>query len=238
MIGSARRPAEREDQHGGDDGGDGSGGVGEHVGGRGPQVHVAGSPSREIPGRDQIDAEADRRDHEHGPSLDVWRRREATDRFDDDRDRRDAEDDPVRRRREDLRAAVPERLAVGPRAGAEVLRPEGEAERSRVRQHVAGVGEQRQAPRQDTGYDLDDQERTGEREREQEASARDIAQVGSVPVVVVVIVIRLGAGHRRPSYYTPIGYIRRCAISDKPSRHRSAPAPPSTARRWDDARDR
>ncbi len=182
-------PTEGEDEDGCDDGGRRACRIGEHVDGGGPEIQAAGLSPREIPGADEVDDQTDGRHDEHDVGLDMGRGGESSNRFHDHRDRGDSEDDPVGRRRQDLGAPVAEGLAARPRAAAERLGPQGEPERAGVGQHMAGVRDQRQAPRPDAGSDLDDQKCAGERERDEETPSGYVAQIARVIMVVIMAAV-------------------------------------------------
>jgi hypothetical protein len=76
--------------------------------------------------------------------------------------------DPVHLGREDLDAAVPERPAPGRRSRRDGYSEEREPERGGVRQHVAGVGEEGERPRDDARRELRAHQPGDEDERDRE----------------------------------------------------------------------
>ena len=143
------------------------------------------------PRGDQVDGQAADRDRQHQPRLDLGRVAEAHPGLDEDPDRDRDQGDAVEERREDLGAAVAEGAARAPGAAGEPGGEQGDAEREAVGEHVRGVGEQRQAARDQAADDLGDEEERGQREDELQRALG----AGAVEVDRVRVVVSAGAVH-------------------------------------------
>ena len=163
LLPACREHDDRGDRHAG-----GRGEVGQDVPERGLHVEALPGRPREDPRRNQVDGEPEQCDGEHPAAEDLRRVVETPDRLDEDPDRDRDEHETVHERGEDLGALKAE-AAVG-RGGTrgEPGRTECKAQRPDVSEHVAGVGEQREAARQQPGDDLHDRVRGREAEHERE----------------------------------------------------------------------
>ena len=92
--------------------------------------------------------------------------------FEEDPDRRQRQRDPVRERRQHLRAAKTVRARARAGLRCDPLREDREPQRRRVREHVARVGEQREAVRPPPHAGLHQHEERGHHEGRDEPPQR------------------------------------------------------------------
>ena len=131
----------------------------------------------------RVDGEPDEGDHEHPAAEDLRRVVEALDRLPDDPRAHQHERQAVDERREDLRPLEAEAATWARRALGQGQRDEREPDRDDVRDHVAGVREQREAAREHAADDLDDREH-----QRQDRRTSDERAARGAPVVVRVAV--------------------------------------------------
>ena len=184
-------PAGGEDDQGGEDHPGRAEQVGDHVAEGGRDVEALARVPLQDPRGDQVDDQPGDRDRQHQARLDLGRVAEPGPGLDEDPDRDRDQGDAVEERREDLGSPVAEGAARAPGAGGEPGREQGDAEREAVGEHVRGVGEQRQAARDQAAGDLGDQEQRGQREDQLQGALG----AGAVEVDRVRVVVSAGAVH-------------------------------------------
>ena len=131
---------------------------------RSADVQALAARSREQRRRRDVDDDPDAGECEHEPTVDVRRRDEAPHRGVDDPEADEDERDAVRERGQNLDAPKAERPAPARRAPRDRGGDKRERKRGRVREHVPGVGEQRERARDDPDRDLGDEQADDERE--------------------------------------------------------------------------
>ena len=154
-------------------------------------VQAAALGARQRPRGGDVHHGAGRADDDDDPALDVGRVGQAADRADREHAGQDEERGAVDLGAQDLRAAQAERERPAGRPRRQRGRHEREAERAGVRDHVRGVGEQRQRSGDEAADDLDDHERRDEPERDPEPAAVGVGVDPAVRVAVVVVVVRV-----------------------------------------------
>ena len=122
--------------------------------------------ARELPGGDEVHADADQGDDEDHAALCGQRRDEPPNGAVDDQAGEDEQRRTVRLRGEDLGAPQPERPVAVRRLGREPQHEERHRERARVGEHVRRVGEERERVREDASDDLAGHEGEDQRERQ------------------------------------------------------------------------
>ena len=98
------------------------------------------------------------------PEATAWRIGEPSPRFEEDEDRKPDQQHRIDGGRHDLEPEEPERPGVGGRPAGDPHRAEREADPGDVREQVAGIGEQREAARNQGPGDFDDE--NGQRQAE------------------------------------------------------------------------
>ena len=129
-------------------------------------------------GGDDVDERTDRADDEDDAALDLGGLDQAADPLDQHPHGDPDQGRPVDERGEDLGAA---HAVAGPPSGGAPGEPAGaerEPDGQRVREHVPGVGDERQAPRDDAAHHLDDGEGDEHREDGRERALPAAAFLG------------------------------------------------------------
>ena len=161
---------------------------------------------REQAGGDEVDDQPASGHRQHPAPFDFGWLPPALHRLRDHPHRGDAEEDRVGEGRERLRPPRAVGAPVRARAAGDALRDEGEGEGAGVGQHVAGVGEQREAVGEEAAGDGG-----AHREERQDERGPDAALGGPRHSVVV----RLG----RSRFAFPLHPPRLVIMTEKPCHH-------------------
>src|SRR5215207_448452 len=178
-------PAREDDNGRGDDCADRAEGVCEHVAHRTLYVQALAPCPEEDDATCQVDDEPERGHEQHRPTEDLCWFPKARVGLDEDPDRDYNERDPVGEGGEDLGPPVAEAFVRGSRPLGEPCGEEGEPEREVVREHVPCVGEQGEAPRQESADDLHC--RKARRQDEHHGERAAVTLAGTQAVVMFVM---------------------------------------------------
>ena len=141
-------------------------------------MRLAREPAWRRKALDQVDEQADGRDRQHRDAGDRMRRTEPLPGLGEDVAGHRRQHQGVGECGEDLDPVVP----VGPAGRWPTLRElhggQGQDQAGDVRQHVAGVGEEREAAGEEAGRDLDGQESAGQPEDDREPAPAGVMGVG------------------------------------------------------------
>jgi hypothetical protein len=143
---------------------------------------------------DGVPDQPDRPDHEHAEAVHVRGMRQAHDRLDDHEHRDDDQRDAVGERRQDLRAVVAEGAPSAGGARRHGRREQRETDGADVREHVPGVGHERDRVEQDGAHHGGHDEQQIDRESHNHARPVRFAPMG-VGVTRVAMRMRMGMMH-------------------------------------------
>ena len=166
-----RRPAGRQDHDGSDARRDRAEQVADHVQARRRHVQVAAVAALEHAQHGQVGQQAEHRDAEHGAACDFARRLEALDGFPEDPGDHGEQRQRIDEGGEDLHPVMTAGARSADGALADARSEPGQREGGGIRQHVPGVGEQRERAREQSADDLEHHERRRDGERPAETAS-------------------------------------------------------------------